>query len=131
MAETILLVDDDAQLLHVTQMLFDLEGYNVVVAKNGQQAMETLTQVRPDVIMLDVIMPEVDGVEVCRRIRADPKLRAIPIAVFTAAEMREKDLRDVGADRFIVKPYTIDGLRDVARELIDQARAKASSKKSR
>ena len=121
MPDTILIVDDDPQLLHVTELLFGLEGYHVLVAKSGEAALELLSQVRPHAILLDVMMPGLDGAEVCRRVRKDPKLRKIPIAVFTAAEMREKELRDAGADVFIVKPYTIDGLRDAVKDLIDQA----------
>jgi CheY-like chemotaxis protein len=123
MAETLLIVDDDPQLLRITQMLFDLEGYHVVVAKSGEQALEILTQLMPSAILLDVMMPGVDGLEVCRRVRADKRLKDIPIAVFTAADRREDELVKAGANAFIVKPYSIDGLRDTVRELIDGAQA--------
>jgi len=118
MPDTVLLVDDDAQLLHIAEMVFQLEGYNVVTAASGAKAMEALTQVRPDVIFLDIMMPDIDGAEVCRRIRADPKLRHVPIAVFTAAETRDQELLEAGADEFIVKPYSVEGLREVAKRLV-------------
>jgi len=120
-ADTILVVDDDPQLLHVTELLFELEGYHVLIARSGEAALDMLSQVRPHAILLDVMMPGIDGAEVCRQIRKNSKLKTIPIAVFTAAEMREKELREAGADLFIVKPYTIDGLRDGIKELISQA----------
>ena len=128
MADTILIVDDDPQLLHITELLFGLEGYKVLVAKSGEQALDMLTQVMPQAMLLDVMMPGIDGAEVCRRVRANPKTKKVPIAVFTAAEMREEELKEAGADLFIVKPYTIDGLRDGVKQLIRQAEEAGTKK---
>jgi DNA-binding response OmpR family regulator len=118
MAQTLMLVDDDPQLCHVVSMFFELEGFVVVVAKNGKEALELLHETKPNVILLDVMMPEMDGLELCKQIRADKRLKEIPIAVFTANEMREAEMTEAGADRFIVKPFSLDGLRITVDEMI-------------
>ncbi|MFN2466289.1 MAG: response regulator transcription factor [Candidatus Dormibacteria bacterium] len=118
MTHTVMLVDDDPQLRHVVSMFFELEGYNVVEAKDGGEAITLLGQYVPDVILLDLMMPDVSGLEVCRHVRATKILKDVPVVVFTAAEIKEEELRLAGADRFITKPYSLDGLRGVVRSLI-------------
>lgn len=121
MAQTVMLVDDDPQLRHVVSMFFELEGYNVVEAKDGREAITMLAEYIPDVILLDLVMPEVSGLEVCRHVRTDRRLKDIPVVVFTAAEVQEEELRAAGADRFITKPYSLEGLRRVVRALIKES----------
>src|SRR5436309_1885833 len=104
MAQTLLLVDDDPQLTHIVSMYFDIEGFVVLTARDGREALETLTQSRPDVVLLDLMMPDINGVEVCRAIRANPRLNSLPIIVFTAAENEEEALKAAGADAFVAKP---------------------------
>jgi CheY-like chemotaxis protein len=116
--QTVLLVDDDPQLTHVVSMFFEIEGYVVLVAKSGQQALDMLTQTRPDIVLLDLMMPGLDGREVCRKIRADKRFKKLPIAVFTAAELRQEELLAAGANSFIVKPYSLDGLKQVVENLL-------------
>ena len=120
-----MLVDDDPQLRHVVSMFFELEGYNVLQAKDGREAIAMLEEYVPDVILLDLMMPDVSGTEVCRHVRATKNLKEIPVVVFTAAEMMEEELQAAGADRFIAKPYSLEGLRRVVRSLIkDHAAAR-------
>ena len=118
MPQTVMLVDDDPQLRHVVSMFFELEGYNVLQARDGAEAVELLAQYVPDVILLDLMMPNLGGTEVCRHVRANRDLKEIPVIVFTAAEMKEEELQAAGADRFIAKPYSLEGLRRVVRTLI-------------
>ena len=113
-----MLVDDDAQLRRVVSMYFELEGYSVLQATNGREAIQMLSEHLPDVILLDLIMPEVSGAAVCRHVRANRQLKEIPVIVFTGAEMKEEELRAAGADRFIAKPHSLEGLRRVVRSLI-------------
>ncbi|HEV1997945.1 MAG TPA: response regulator [Candidatus Dormibacteraeota bacterium] len=127
MPQTVMLVDDDPQLRHVVSMFFELEGYTVVQAKDGQEAITMLGRSVPDVILLDLLMPDVGGTEVCQHVRANKELKEIPVIVFTAAETKEDELRAAGADRFIAKPYSLEGLRRVVRTLIKES---AASKKS-
>jgi len=126
MPQTIMLVDDDPQLRRVVSMFFELEGYNVVQAEDGREAIDMLTEYVPDVILLDLIMPEVTGTEVCQHVRASKRLKEIPVVVFTAAEMKEEELTAAGADRFISKPYSLEGLRRVVRTLIKESAASRS-----
>jgi putative two-component system response regulator len=121
-AEAILLVDDDPHLMHVLAMFFDLEGYHVLKARDGQQALDLLREYQPDLVLLDLMMPGVSGLEVCEQIRANQKLEAVPVVVFTAAEARQDELKQAGADRFIAKPYSLDGLRKAVRELMISGR---------
>jgi CheY-like chemotaxis protein len=123
MAHTILLVDDDPQLTHVVSMFFEIEGYAVLVAKSGEQALEMVTQTKPDIVLLDLMMPGLDGLEVCRKIRSDRRLKKLPVAIFTAAETRQDELLAAGADSFIAKPYSLDGLKKVVQELLPAAPA--------
>ena len=118
MAQTVLLVDDDPQLTRVVSMFFEIEGYAVLVAKSGKQALDTLPQTRPDLILLDLMLPDLAGTEVCRQIRADPRLARLPVAIFTAAELRHEELVAAGADSFIVKPYSLEGLKKVVEQLL-------------
>lgn len=119
--QTLLLVDDDPQLRHVVSMFFELEGYQVIQAKDGTEAKALLEQTVPDVILLDLMMPDIPGIEICRHVRADKRLRDVPVIVFTAADMKEEELRSAGADRFITKPYSLEGLRRVVRTLIRES----------
>jgi CheY-like chemotaxis protein len=121
MALTLMIVDDDPQLIRVLSMFFDLEGYNVVRAANGREALALLGEYTPDLILLDLMMPEVGGEEVVKQVRATYKNPRIPIVIFTAADTREDELKAAGADAFITKPFSLDGLRDVVHEAIRQA----------
>jgi CheY-like chemotaxis protein len=118
MPQTIMLVDDDPQLRHVVSMFFELEGYSVLQAKDGREAIQMLSEYLPDLILLDLIMPNVSGAAVCRHVRSNRHLKEIPVIVFTGAEMEEEELRAAGADRFIAKPHSLEGLRRIVRSLI-------------
>jgi CheY-like chemotaxis protein len=119
--QTLMLIDDDPQLRHVVSMFFELEGFNVLEAQDGAEAIRMLAEYLPDVILLDLMMPDVPGIEVCRHVRATKRLKDIPVVVFTAAEMQEEELQAAGADRFITKPYSLEGLRRVVRTLIKES----------
>ena len=121
MAQTLMIVDDDPQLMRVLSMFFDSEGYHVIQARSGREALDKLQEYSPDVILLDLMMPEISGDEVVRQIRANHKLRHLPVIIFTAAETREDELRNAGASYFIAKPFSLDGLRDTVQEAIRAA----------
>ena len=104
----ILIVDDDATNVAVLQGVLESAGYQVVIANNGHEAIELLAQHPIDLILLDVIMPELDGFEVCRRVKASPIWGHIPIIIITALDEAEDYARaiDCGADDFMTKPFT-------------------------
>ncbi|MFZ5917734.1 MAG: response regulator [Chloroflexota bacterium] len=104
---TILVVDDEPVIRETLERLLVAEGYTVALASNGSQALEKAAALTPDVILLDVVMPSLDGFEVCRRLRADPLLSHVPVVMITALGERDARLRglDVGADDFVTKPF--------------------------
>jgi signal transduction histidine kinase len=103
---TILVVDDDKHVRETIKFLLSAEGYNLAFAASGQEALEKAAELIPDLMLLDVLMPGIDGFEVCRRLRADPHLAELPIVMVTALNDRSSRLRGikVGADDIISKP---------------------------
>jgi putative two-component system response regulator len=104
---TILIVDDEAAGRETLESILEPEGYYLVLAENGYQAIEQAKAVQPDVILLDVMMPGMNGFEVCRRIRNEKELAEVPILFLTALDDRQSLLNglEAGADDFISKPF--------------------------
>ena len=107
MTSTILIVDDEYSGRETLQSVLEGEGYNLLMAENGMQAIEKAKAHQPDVILLDVMMPGMTGFEVCERIRSDPQVAEIPIIILTALDDRDSLLTGLksGADDFISKPF--------------------------
>lgn len=124
----ILVVDDDPRLLHVVSMYLTIEGYEVETAADGEEALQRIDQALPDVVVLDVMMAGMDGLEACRRIKGNPQTKHIPVILFTALS-RDDDMRNgraAGADRFINKPFSLLGLGSVIRSFLDDTRLPAA-----
>src|SRR5215204_1085466 len=107
MSSTVLIVDDEHSGRETLQSVLEGEGYDLIMAENGPQAIEKAKLYLPDVILLDVMMPGMTGFEVCERIRNDPQVAEIPIIILTALDDRESLLNGLkaGADDFIAKPF--------------------------
>jgi putative two-component system response regulator len=107
MSSTVLIVDDEYSGRETLQSVLEGEGYNLIMAENGPQAIEKAKAYQPDVILLDVMMPGMTGFEVCERIRSDEQVAEIPIIILTALDDRESLLTGLkaGADDFISKPF--------------------------
>ena len=114
---TVLVVDDDPQLRDALCLALQLDGYRVETATDGARALEALPAVRPDLLVLDVMMPYVGGVEVCRRMRAAGD--RTPILVLTARDQVDDRVAglDAGADDYLVKPFALAELRARLRAL--------------
>ncbi len=112
---TILVVDDDADIVRFVEMNLRLEGYRVLVATDGLSALGMLATEQPDLVLLDVMMPGVDGIEVTRQIRADSRTSTLPVIMLTAKTMTADRVLGLtaGADDYIIKPF--DTLELVAR----------------
>ena len=113
--EKILVVDDDTNICELLRLYLTKEGYQVTTANDGEEGLEKFNQLKPDMVLLDVMMPRMDGLEVCRRIR---KLGNTPVMMLTAkGETFDKVLGlELGADDYLAKPFGI-------RELIARTRA--------
>jgi CheY-like chemotaxis protein len=121
MERTILVVDDHQLNLSLARTLLTDEGYTVLTAADGETALETFASTPPDLALLDVSLPGIDGLEVLRRIRADAATAAIPVIVLTAGALPEEEERawTAGCDAFHTKPPDVDRLlADVARLLM-------------
>jgi putative two-component system response regulator len=107
MRNTILIVDDEPAGRETLESILEPEGYYLVLAENGYQAIEQAKAIQPDVILLDVMMPGMNGFEVCRRIRSEKQLAEVPILFLTALDDRQSLLNglEAGADDFISKPF--------------------------
>jgi putative two-component system response regulator len=116
----VLVVDDDPVVRRLTRQLLSRITEAVHAVSNGEDALRVAPQLDPDLILLDVNMPDLDGFEVCKRLRADPATREIPIIMVTALNDRESRLRglDAGADDFISKPYDRMELRTRVRTIL-------------
>ena len=107
----ILVVDDEIDVVEVVEMLLELEGYKVLKAYDGKEALAAVEKEIPDLVILDIMMPEIDGVEVCRRFRANEKLNNVPIVMFSSkiSAYDKKESFEAGADGFISKPFNARG----------------------
>jgi DNA-binding response OmpR family regulator len=105
----VLVADDDPQLLRLMLRNLQLEGYEVLAASDGQQALEQVEATAPDLVLLDVMMPRMDGFSVCQRVR---EFSAVPIIMVTARGQDQDKVHglDVGADDYLTKPFSVDEL---------------------
>jgi CheY-like chemotaxis protein len=104
---TILVVDDDPVIQKLLSVNFEMEGYRVVTASDGEEALDRVLSEAPAVVVLDVMMPKVDGIEVLRRIRANPGMGSTPVLLLSA-KAQAKDIEDgmaAGADAYLTKPF--------------------------
>jgi CheY-like chemotaxis protein len=104
---TILVVDDEIVSRYTIEALLESDEYTLVFAENGMQGLEKAEAITPDLVLLDVMMPGMNGFEVCRRIRANPRLAKIPVVMVTAWDDPTAKLRclEMGANEVICKPF--------------------------
>ena len=105
----VLVVEDEGAQREVLKYNLEAEGFAVVMAENGDEAMLLVAEEPPDLIVLDWMLPNVSGIEVCRRVKADPSTRAIPIIMLSARSEEVDRVRglETGADDYVVKPYSV------------------------
>ncbi len=115
----ILVVDDEPKLVEMVKTRLEANDYEVLTATNGQEALDKARTEKPDLIILDVMLPKIDGYKVCRMLKFDEKYKAIPIIMFTARAQKE-DVQvgqDVGANAYITKPFEASVLLAKIKEL--------------
>jgi DNA-binding response OmpR family regulator len=120
LAATVLVADDDADILRFVEINLRLEGFEVVTARDGPDALAKAVAVQPDLVLLDVRMPGIDGYTVCARIRADASLAAVRVVIVTAnyGSAEVAAARRAGADDFLVKPFLPATLIDMTKAML-------------
>lgn len=117
-AKKVLIAEDEPHIVESLTFLLSREGFDVSSAGDGETAFLCLEENPPDLMILDVMLPRMNGFEVLRRVRADPRLRALPVIMLTAKGQHQDRQRadEIGADAFITKPFS-------NREVVDRVRA--------
>ena len=116
----ILVVDDEINITQILEFSIGAEGYEVISAQNGEEAIDKARREQPDLIILDIMMPIIDGYEACRILKANPLTKNIPVVLLTA-KGRDIDKRlgyEVGATDYIIKPFSPNKLVDRIHELL-------------
>ena len=116
----ILVVDDEVNITQILEFSIGAEGYEVITAANGEEAIDKARREQPDLIILDIMMPKIDGYEACRILKANPLTKGIPVVLLTA-KGRDIDKRlgyEVGATDYIIKPFSPNKLVDRIHELL-------------
>ncbi len=127
MPKEILIVDDEPNVVVSIQFLMEQQGYKVMTAERGEDALDLIYQYKPDLVLLDIMLPGIDGYEVCEIIRLNPDFRDIKI-VFLTAKGREVEIAKglaLGADAYITKPYSNAALVAKVKELLEKTYEKA------
>lgn len=120
----ILLVDDEPDLVQMVSVRLTASDYEVVPAYDGQQALDQVKQVKPDLIILDLMLPKLDGYKVCRLLKFDERTKSIPILIFTArAQVEDVTLAtECGADAYLTKPFEAKALLGKIQDLLEAGR---------
>ncbi|MBI1953902.1 MAG: response regulator [Candidatus Omnitrophica bacterium] len=123
--KNILLVDDEPDLVQLVSLRLTSAGYEVATAMDGQQALDQVKKAKPDLIILDLMLPKLDGYKVCRLLKFDERYKAIPVLIFTArAQAQDIQLAmECGADAYMTKPFDAAGLLAKVSELMNEERA--------
>lgn len=123
MAETILIVDDDREMVELIELFLGNAGYKTIVAFSGEEALEKTFREKPDLILLDIMMPKIDGWEVLRRIKNDPEVQDTPVAFITARTQnidKMIGLSVMKAAGYITKPFSKQELLTEVKRILDE-----------
>lgn len=120
MKKKILLADDEPNLVVTIKDRLEVLGYEVIVASNGKETLEKVNGELPDLVLLDLLMPEMNGYEVCRKLKSSPKTKEIPVIIFTASGQRdlEEKCMSVGATELLRKPFEPSELTKLVDKLL-------------
>jgi two-component system alkaline phosphatase synthesis response regulator PhoP len=120
MAKKILIADDEEDVKAVVQLFLESKGYLTVTAFDGLDAIERAKEEHPDLIILDIMMPIIDGFEVCKKLKADPSLAKIPVIMLSASSHSESKQRglEAGAVDYLIKPFEPEQLERVIKNIL-------------
>lgn len=116
----ILICDDDPVILRLLEVNLELEGYDVLTANHGEEAFEIATRERPDLVILDIMMPRLDGYQTCQKLKAQESTEDIPV-VFLSAKAQASDIekgKSFGVSEYLTKPFDPNDLIDVVERLV-------------
>jgi two-component system cell cycle response regulator DivK len=124
MTKTVLIVEDNELNMKLFHDLLDAHGYRTLQTRNGMEALELAREHRPDLILMDIQLPEVSGLEVTKWLKEDDQLRGIPVVAVTAFAMKgdEERIREGGCEAYISKPISVTMFLDTVKEFIGEAR---------
>jgi CheY-like chemotaxis protein len=123
MSRLVLIVEDDPDQRRFLERMIAASGWRVATAPDGEAGLTAVREHRPDAIVLDVMMPRLNGFQTCRRLKSDPETRGIPVVVVTAKDQPTDEFwaREVGADAFLAKPVDLRNLLDLLQRLTERA----------
>jgi len=118
----ILIVDDEPDILRLISLRLRKLGYDVLTAVDGKEALDAIRNENPDLVLLDLLIPFMNGAEVCEQVKNDKTLKHIPIILFTAHSdtMTAEKTKKLGAEDYIVKPFVLEELTDKVEEILAQ-----------
>ena len=122
MSQKILIVDDEPNIVIPLQFLMEQNGYHALVAQSGEEALEMISKERPDLVLLDIMLPGVDGFEVCEIIRLNPEWRNTRV-IFLTAKGRDVDIAKgmvLGVDEYITKPFSNQQIIGSVKKLLEE-----------
>jgi DNA-binding response OmpR family regulator len=122
MPKEILIVDDEPSVVVALQFLMQQQGYHVLIAETGEDALDLIYKYKPDLVILDIMLPGIDGHEVCEIVRLNPDCREIKILFLTARRDEEEIAKGLalGADAYITKPFSNDKLVAAVHEILER-----------
>jgi len=121
MAKRILFVDDEPDVLRVALFRLKKAGYEVTTATNGLEALELAQELVPDLMLLDLRIPIITGLEVCLKVKSDEKLKHIPVILFTASvQNMDTKVKEVGADDYLIKPFNPEQLLEKVKKFLSK-----------
>jgi DNA-binding response OmpR family regulator len=106
----VLVVDDEFEIRDVLSRFLTEEGYEIILASNGEEALELVERENPQVVLLDILMPGIDGIETCKRLKENEKTRFIPVIMATALWNTYSEAIEAGAEDFVTKPFNLTEL---------------------
>ena len=119
----VLIVDDSEAFRRLNAEILKLDGHQVLMARNGRETLDLVRSERPDILLLDIMMPGLDGFDVCRELKSDPLTRGTKVVMVTAlSESARFRALQAGADEFVTKPLTSREMRDLVRTLVEGKR---------
>ncbi|MEW6482634.1 MAG: response regulator [bacterium] len=131
--DKILIIEDDEDMIHILKSILELEGYEIIYASDGEEGLLKAEEHNPSLIILDLILPKIDGNEVCRRIKKDAVLSKTPVIMLTAKTTTRDELEGImdGADDYITKPFNPLDLIETIKYLLTETKEIVSGEERR